>query len=103
MVVTPDDALLMVICCPVGPYYAQGFKPVSLYGTTEFIRAAPGGKWRWRSIRRRVQTTYYSGIGSFKLGANYQAGLRAQVTASQLGYDQNLWLHGPQHLVTEVS
>lgn len=40
----PTDALLFVICCPVGPYYPQGFKPVALYGTTEYIRAAPGGK-----------------------------------------------------------
>ena len=39
----PTDALLFVICSPVGPYYPKGFKPVSLYGTTEYIRAAPGG------------------------------------------------------------
>jgi branched-chain amino acid aminotransferase len=40
----PNEALLFVICSPVGPYYPQGFKPVALYGTTEFIRAAPGGR-----------------------------------------------------------
>ena len=40
----PDEALLFVICSPVGPYYPQGFKPVALYGTTEYIRAAPGGE-----------------------------------------------------------
>lgn len=28
---------------PVGPYYPDGFKPVALYGTTEYVRAAPGG------------------------------------------------------------
>lgn len=39
----PTEALLFVICSPVGPFYSQGFKPVALYGTTEFIRAAPGG------------------------------------------------------------
>jgi branched-chain amino acid aminotransferase len=39
----PSDALLFVICSPVGPYYPKGFKPVALYGTTEFTRAAPGG------------------------------------------------------------
>jgi branched-chain amino acid aminotransferase len=39
----PSSALLFVICSPVGPYYPQGFKPVSLYATTEYIRAAPGG------------------------------------------------------------
>ena len=39
----PNEALLFVILSPVGPYYPNGFKPVSLYGTTEYIRAAPGG------------------------------------------------------------
>ena len=41
----PNEALLFVICSPVGPYYPQGFKPVALYGTTEYIRAAPGGEF----------------------------------------------------------
>ena len=39
----PTEAMIFVICCPVGPYYPQGFKPIALYGTTEYIRAAPGG------------------------------------------------------------
>lgn len=39
----PNEALLFVICSPVGPYYPQGFKPVALYATTEYTRAAPGG------------------------------------------------------------
>jgi branched-subunit amino acid aminotransferase/4-amino-4-deoxychorismate lyase len=39
----PDSALLFVICSPVGPYYPDGFKPVALYGTTEHVRAYPGG------------------------------------------------------------
>lgn len=39
----PNEALLFVICSPVGPYYPDGFKPIALYGTTEYIRAAPGG------------------------------------------------------------
>jgi branched-subunit amino acid aminotransferase/4-amino-4-deoxychorismate lyase len=42
-VAPPDEALLFVILSPVGPYYASGFKPVSLYGTTKYVRAAPGG------------------------------------------------------------
>ena len=40
----PDKALLFVICSPVGPYYAGGFKPVALYGTTEYVRAFEGGQ-----------------------------------------------------------
>ncbi|EGO03887.1 hypothetical protein SERLA73DRAFT_175578 [Serpula lacrymans var. lacrymans S7.3] len=80
----PSEALLFVICSPVGPYYPKGFKPVPLYGTTEYIRAAPGG------------------TGAFKLAANYAPGVVAQKSAAQAGYVQNLWLHGPEHYLTEV-
>jgi len=80
----PDEALLFVICSPVGPYYPTGFKPIALYGTTEYSRAAPGG------------------IGSYKLGANYAPGVVAQREAAAKGYAQNLWLHGPEHQITEV-
>jgi branched-chain amino acid aminotransferase len=82
----PTQALLFVIASPVGPYYPQGFKPVALYGTpdTEYIRAAPGG------------------TGAFKIGANYAPGVLPQKTAAKKGYVQNLWLHGPDHLLTEV-
>ncbi|KAI0348712.1 branched-chain amino acid aminotransferase II [Trametopsis cervina] len=80
----PSEALLFVICSPVGPYYPQGFKPVALYGTTEYTRAAPGG------------------IGAYKLGANYAPGVMIQKAAAAQGYVQNLWLHGPDHYVTEV-
>lgn len=71
---------------PAGPYYPDGFKPVALHGTTEseFSRAAPGG------------------TGAFKIGANYGPAVRAQITAAQLGYVQNLWLYGPEHYLTEV-
>lgn len=80
----PNEALLFVICSPVGPYYPDGFKPVSLYGTTEYIRAAPGG------------------TGAYKLGVNYAPGVMPQKAAAQQGYAQNLWLHGPEHYLTEV-
>jgi branched-subunit amino acid aminotransferase/4-amino-4-deoxychorismate lyase len=42
-VAAPKQALLFVILSPVGPYFPGGFKPVALYGTTEYSRAAPGG------------------------------------------------------------
>lgn len=83
-VAPPSEALLFVICSPVGPYYPAGFKPVSLYATTEYIRAAPGG------------------TGAFKLGVNYAPGVMPQKLAAKKGYQQNLWLHGPDHLLTEV-
>ncbi|PFH50735.1 hypothetical protein AMATHDRAFT_75423 [Amanita thiersii Skay4041] len=80
----PTDALLFVICSPVGPYYPKGFKPVSLYGTTEYVRASPGG------------------TGAYKLGVNYAPGILPQKEAAKQGYAQNLWLHGPEHYLTEV-
>jgi len=55
-----------------------------LYGTTEFVRAAPGG------------------TGAYKIGVNYAPGVLPQKTAEALGYSQNLWLHGPDHQLTEV-
>ncbi|KAI0249569.1 branched-chain amino acid aminotransferase II [Lactifluus subvellereus] len=80
----PDSALLFVICSPVGPYYPDGFKPVALHGTTEYVRAHPGG------------------TGGYKIGANYAPGVFPQKHAGQLGYVQNLWLTGPEHSLTEV-
>ncbi|KAF7339860.1 Branched-chain-amino-acid aminotransferase [Mycena venus] len=80
----PSEALLFVILSPAGPYYASGFKPVALYGTTEFVRASPGG------------------TGAYKLGVNYAPGVLPQKSAAALGYSQNLWLHGEDHQLTEV-
>ncbi|KAH9176925.1 branched-chain amino acid aminotransferase II [Lactarius sanguifluus] len=80
----PESALLFVICSPVGPYYKDGFKPVALHGTTDHVRAYPGG------------------TGQHKIGANYAMAVFPQKMASELGYVQNLWLHGPEHALTEV-
>ncbi|KAF9499868.1 branched-chain amino acid aminotransferase II [Pleurotus eryngii] len=77
----PTEAILFVICSPVGPYFP---KPVSLYATTEYIRAAPGG------------------TGAFKLGVNYAPAVMPQKMVAEKGYSQNLWLHGPEHYLTEV-
>jgi len=85
-VAASSSALLYVIMSPVGPYYKNGFKPVSLLASTEFVRAFPGG------------------TGGYKLGANYAGGLVPQSLAAKEGYDQVLWLHnkGGEDYVTEV-
>ncbi|KDQ19839.1 hypothetical protein BOTBODRAFT_27261 [Botryobasidium botryosum FD-172 SS1] len=83
-VAPPNAALLFVICSPVGPYYKGGFKPVSLLATSEYVRAGPGG------------------TGGYKLGANYAPCVVPQVQAAKSGYDQNLWLLGEDHRLTEV-
>ncbi|KAG5461372.1 MAG: aminotransferase [Olpidium bornovanus] len=79
-----NRALLFVIACPVGPYYKTGFAAVSLLATIANVRAWPGG------------------TGDTKIGGNYAPCVRPQVNAMAKGYQQNLWLFGPEHEVTEV-
>lgn len=45
---------------------------------------------------------WWAGTGAFKLAANYAPGVVAQKSAAKAGYVQNLWLHGPEHRLTEV-
>lgn len=80
----PDRALLYVIASPVGPYYATGFKPVSLEASENLVRAWPGG------------------VGDKKLGANYAPCIKPQLEAAARGHQQNLWLFGEEGYVTEV-
>lgn len=80
----PTKALLYVICSPVGPYYKTGFKAVSLEATDYATRAWPGG------------------VGDKKLGANYAPCILPQKEAASRGYQQNLWLFGPERYITEV-
>jgi branched-chain amino acid aminotransferase len=83
--VSPSSSCkLFTICCPVGPYYPTGFKPVRLIAETKAVRAWPGG------------------TGNSKLGGNYAPTIRVQVAAAALGYSQVLWLTGPEQTVTEV-
>lgn len=81
---TPDKALLFVITSPVGPYYKTGFKAVKLEATDYATRAWPGG------------------VGDKKLGANYAPCILPQLQAASRGYQQNLWLFGPEKYITEV-
>ncbi|KAI1183560.1 branched-chain amino acid aminotransferase [Nemania serpens] len=80
----PGSALLFVIASPVGPYYPTGFKAVSLEATDYAVRAWPGG------------------VGDKKLGANYAPCVLPQLQAASRGFQQNLWLFGPEQYVTEV-
>ena len=79
-----NKAMIFVICSPVGPYYRTGFNAVSLWAEERFVRAWPGG------------------TGAHKVGANYAPGILPQLQASREGYQQNLWLFGPDHQITEV-
>lgn len=79
-----SEALLYVIMSPVGPYYSSGVKPVALEANPNRVRAWPGGS------------------GDAKLGANYGPCIIAQREAATKGYQQNLWLFGDEHYLTEV-
>jgi len=79
-----EEARLFVLLCPVGPYYATGFKPVNLLCDPNYVRAWPGG------------------CGFTKMGSNYAPTLWTQKIAEQHGCQQCLWLFGPDHEITEV-
>ena len=64
------EVRFMVIASPVGPYFSGGVKPVSIWLSSDFTRAALGG------------------TGAAKCGGNYAAGLAAQLEASANGCDQ---------------
>jgi len=68
------EYLYLVIASPVGPYFAGGVKPVSVWVTPDYTRAAPGG------------------TGAAKCGGNYAAGLSAQAEAIEHGCDQVVYL-----------
>lgn len=78
-----NHALLYVIGCPVGQYYA-GLSSVAIYAEEKFVRAWPGG------------------TGCYKIGGNYAPGILPQLEAAQEGYSQILWLLGDKHQLTEV-
>jgi branched-chain amino acid aminotransferase len=68
------EYLYVLIASPVGPYFSGGLKPVTLWVSQDYTRAAPGG------------------TGAAKCGGNYAAGLAAQVHAMELGCDQVVYL-----------
>ena len=68
------EYLYLVIASPVGAYFSGGVKPVTVWITPDYTRAAPGG------------------TGAAKCGGNYAAGLSAQAEAIEHGCDQVIYL-----------
>jgi branched-chain amino acid aminotransferase len=66
----------IIILSPVGAYYAEGFKPVSILVQDEYVRA----------VRK--------GLGECKTPANYASSLLAGEEAQKKGFTQILWLDG---------
>ncbi|MFI6815465.1 branched-chain amino acid aminotransferase [Nonomuraea sp. NPDC050328] len=73
----------MVIASPAASYFAGGIKPVSVWLSTEYTRAAPGG------------------TGAAKCGGNYAAAFVAQRQAVEQGCDQVVWLDSNEHRYVE--
>jgi branched-chain amino acid aminotransferase len=74
-----SEYLFCVIASPAGPYFASGIKPVTVWLSEEYTRAAPGG------------------TGAVKCGGNYAAAFNAQQQAVEQGCDQVVWLDAAEH------
>lgn len=74
-----------LIASPAGPYFESGVKPVSIWLTSEFSRAAPGG------------------TGAAKCGGNYAASLAAQAEAIANGCGQVVFLDAVERRWVEES
>ncbi|MGH3646161.1 MAG: branched-chain amino acid aminotransferase [Micromonosporaceae bacterium] len=72
------EYLYLVIASPAGAYFSGGVKPVSLWVSDNYTRAAPGG------------------TGEAKCGGNYAASLAAQAEAIDAGCDQVVFLDAVQ-------
>lgn len=68
-----EEYQFRTFCTPVGPYFKEGVKPITIK-VSDFDRAAPNG------------------TGHVKAGLNYAMSLHAIVTAHKEGFDENLYL-----------
>ncbi len=68
------EYMLVFFVTPVGPYFKEGFSPVSMLVTREFDRAAP------------------LGTGKYKVGGNYAASLTSMEKAHNSGFANVLYL-----------
>jgi branched-chain amino acid aminotransferase len=74
-----DEVTFVLIASPSGSYFPSGVKPVTVWLSEDFIRAAPGG------------------TGEAKTGGNYAGSLLAQSQAAEQGCDQVVWLDAIEH------
>ena len=68
-----DEYQFRILTTPVGPYFKDGAKPITIK-VSDFDRAAPHG------------------TGHIKAGLNYAMSLHAIVTAHKEGFDENMYL-----------
>jgi branched-chain amino acid aminotransferase len=72
-----------IILSPVGAYYPEGFNPVKILVTRDYVRAVRGG------------------VGEAKTPGNYAASILAGEKAHEAGYSQVLWLDGVEQKYLE--
>jgi branched-chain amino acid aminotransferase len=77
------EYLFFIILSPVGAYYPEGFAPVKIKVTDEYVRASRGG------------------MGEVKTAANYAASLLAAEKAQEEGFTQVLWLNAVDKMAIE--
>ncbi len=68
------EYVFIVFVTPVGPYFKGGIRPVDMLICRDYDRAAP------------------KGTGTFKVGGNYAASLRAGMDAKEKGYASTIFL-----------
>jgi branched-chain amino acid aminotransferase len=73
----------LLVASPAGDYFPRGLKPVTVWLSEDYTRAAPGG------------------TGEAKCAGNYAASLVAQAEAAQRGCDQVVWLDAAEHRYVE--
>jgi branched-chain amino acid aminotransferase len=73
-----DEYMFMVFVGPVGPYFKEGFNPVTLQIVRDFDRAAP------------------LGTGHIKVGGNYAGSLYAGERAKKEGFSSVLFLEAKE-------
>jgi branched-chain amino acid aminotransferase len=74
-----NQYLFCVIASPAASYFSGGVKPVTVWLSQDYTRAAPGG------------------TGAVKTGGNYAAAFVAQRQATERGCDQVVWLDAAEH------
>jgi branched-chain amino acid aminotransferase len=72
-----------VIASPVAAYFGGGVRPVSVWLSEDYTRAAPGG------------------TGAAKCGGNYAAAFAGQLEAQRNGCDQVVWLDAAEQARVE--
>jgi branched-chain amino acid aminotransferase len=77
------EYLFLLFASPAGVYFSKGLKPVTVWLSVEYVRAAPGG------------------TGAAKVAGNYAASLLAQRHAEGEGCDQVVWLDAVEHRYVE--